>query len=129
MRKDRRRNEVSMKSIAHLLARGRLCRAAVSGLSDVVTPKVNTKDTLHGAEDLLVGFGSATLVVGDDGRELVDSGGQVLLGHRSALLVRLLGSAFTNGRGDSRRNGSDLHNVIGAVNLGEVLTLNSTTLL
>lgn len=94
------------------------------GGTNVAAAELDVEDTLHVGEDLLVGSGSATLKVGNDGLCGVALGGEVLLGHLGLHLLTGLGDDVANLLAD----GVGLDDLVGAVDLGHALALGGTTL-
>ena len=93
--------------------------------ANVRATELNVKHALHGAEDLLVGGGGATLEILDDGNGGVALGGEFLLGH----LVALLSAALLDGVGDGVADSLGLDDVVAAVDLGEALAFGAACLL
>jgi hypothetical protein len=90
-------------------------------LPHLVTPQDNVEYPLHVAEQLLIRCRSTALEVGDDGGRAVALCGQILLRHRSTLVVLRLGARLGDGLADLDANGLGLDDVIGAVDFGEAL--------
>lgn len=95
------------------------------GGTNVAASQLDIEHTLHGAEHLLVGGGTASLEVGDDGLGGVAAGSKVLLGHLGLDLLAGLCDDVANVLAD----GVGLDDVVGSVDLGHTLTLRCGTLI
>jgi len=93
------------------------------GGTNVAASQLDIEHPLHGAEHLLVGGGTASLEVGDDGLGGVAAGSKVLLGHLGLNLLAGLCDDVANVLAD----GVGLDDVVGSVDLGHTLTLRCGT--
>ncbi|KAI6752701.1 hypothetical protein HG530_013453 [Fusarium avenaceum] len=78
------------------------------GGANVAASQLDIEHPLHGAEHLLVGGGTASLEIGDDGLCGVALGGKVLLGHLGLDLLSGLGDDVA----DSLADGVGLDDVV-----------------
>ena len=85
--------------------------------ADIGTTELDVQHSLHGAEDLLVRCGAASLHVLHDSDGGVALGSELLLGH----LVALLCAAALDGVTDLEADGLGLDDVIASVDLGQML--------
>ncbi len=99
----------------------RLLLWAESWSTDVGASELDAEDTLHVAEDLLVWLCGTVLERSDDLWGGVALGGQVFLCHLWLHLLALGGDGAT----DDLTDGVWLDDVVGAIDLGQVLALDS----
>ena len=107
--------------IQYTLMSARLLLWSESWSTNVGTSELDTENALHVGKDLLVWSGGSVLELSDNGWSGVALGGQVLLGHLWLHLLALGG----DGAADDLADGSWLDDIIRAVDLGQVLTLNT----
>jgi hypothetical protein len=92
-------------------------------LPNLVTSEDDIECALHLAQETLIGCGSTTLEIRDDGRCSVALLRQILLCHGRALVVLRLRARLANRLADYSSDSLGLHNVVGTINLGQALTL------
>lgn len=97
---------------------------AQAGSTNVGAPQLDVEHPLHLGENGLVGRGSTTLVRGDSCGCLSDLLAQSSLGHGRLEFL----SALLNGLSDFLSDSLGLDDVVGAVDLGEALTLSTAGL-
>jgi uncharacterized protein involved in tellurium resistance len=98
------------------------------GLSHLLTAQDNVEHALNVAEQLLVGGRGAALKVGNDSGRAVALGCEVLLRHGRALVVLGLGASLGDSLTDCNTDGLGFDDVVGAIDLGEALTLAASAL-
>ncbi|KAB8342924.1 hypothetical protein FH972_022521 [Carpinus fangiana] len=89
----------------------------------------DVQHALHIAQHLLVGRGAAALKVRDDGRRRVALSRKILLRHGGSFVVLRVRARGLDRIADLCANGLGLDNVVGAVNLSQVLAFDGRTLL
>lgn len=105
----------------HSSERSRLLLWSESWGTNIGTSQLDAENALHVGKDLLIRGCGSVLELGDNGGGSVALGSQVLLGHLWLHLLALCGDGVADGLAD----GGWLDNVVGAVDLGQVLALDT----